>query len=373
MRSYIVVISPSYGGAEKRFFDIFRSLRDDGLDVVMIAPSSLVQRLVADHQDLSNLATALIPVEMPRWSRVGFIRRWFRLLRTLPPRSRFHYPMSCLWPLHWGRADRISMSVTECSEVPGPFASNRNGKWTWFSFFFVERIDVLSPGILSGMATYRAFGKMSLTPGGTFVATPEDSAVLKAPTVVLLSRLVAKKGIDDLLDVLPQVWVVLRCRVPKGFSFQIAGYGPLEEHVVSRVAALYDSGVPIAFLGYADAGVLLPRVAVVLSMQEVTNYPSRVVAEALTSGCAVVVRNSGDSAQFGCDLPGLVYCRQILEPQELGQQISQLLNHVCGDPQYSREISESAMRKFSSKACINYFRGILTREATAEVKRGSWS
>ncbi len=373
MRSYIVLISPSYGGAERRFFDIFWSLRDDGLDVVMIAPSSLVQRLIADHQDLPNLATAFIAVELPRWSRMGFIGRWFRLLRTLPPGSRFHYPMSCLWPLHWGRADRISMSVTECSEVPGPFACNRNGKWTWFSFFFVERIDVLSPGILSGMATYRAFRKMSLTPGGTFVATLQNSAVSKTPTVVLLSRLVAKKGIDDLLDVLPQVWAVLSGRVPKGFSLQIAGYGPLEDHVVSRVAALFDSGVPIAFLGYADPSALLSRVAVVLSMQEVTNYPSRVVAEALTSGCAVVVRNSGDSMQFGSDLPGLVYCRQILEPQELAQQISQLLNDVCGDPQYSRKISELAIRKFSSKACINYFYDILSREAMAEGKRGSGS
>src|SRR6185312_1644365 len=97
------------------------------------------------------------------------------------------------------------------------------------------------------------------------------------------------------------------------FEFRIAGYGPLQEHIAQRVAFLAGAGVPIAFIGYAAADALLPATAVVLSMQEVTNYPSRVVAEALMAGCAVVVRDTGDSREFGSDLPGLVYCSAHLD------------------------------------------------------------
>lgn len=359
MRSYIVVVSPSYGGAEKRFFDIFRSLRSEGSDVVMIAPSSLVQRLVADHAEQPELASAMIAIELPVWSRKAFIGGFRRLLSTLPRGSNFHYPMNCLWPLHVGRGDRVAMSVTNCVNVPGPSAGNHTGLWSWLSFFFVDQIDVLSPAILAQMGGYRMARKMSLTPGGTFLEAPARSSQQRQPTVVLLSRLIAKKGIDDLLDVLPQVWAALRERAPAGFGFEIAGYGALQEHLVGRIQALARDGVPVSFVGYADATVLLSRSAVALSMQEVTNYPSRVVAEALVSGCGVIVRNTGDSMEFGENVHGLFYCNAQLDAAQLSVLIATLVDRVIGDDHYSELITATAIEKFCSKSTVNYFRHLL--------------
>jgi len=363
MPSYIVVVSPSYGGAEKRFFDIFRSLRAQGTDVVMIAPSTLTERLLADHDNPPELASAMLSLDLPAWSRKCFIAGFRRLLSTLPRGSRFHYPMNCLWPLHLGRGDRVTMSVTNCVKVPGPSAANHTGLWTWLSFFFVDRVDVLSPAILSQMGRYRMARKMSLTPGGTFLEAVAPSGQPRRPTVVLLSRLIPKKGIDDLLDVLPQVWAALRDRAPSGFGFEIAGYGPLQEHVVERVDALARSGVPVSFVGYADATELLSRSAVALSMQEVTNYPSRVVAEALVSGCAVIVRNTGDSMQFGDDVPGLAYCAAALDPAELATLLADRVNRVVADDGFSIRIAAAALDKFSSKASVAYFHAMLIGDA----------
>lgn len=362
MSSYIVIVSPSYGGAEKRFFDIFRSLRAQGTDVVMIAPSTLTERLLADYDNPPELASAMLSLDLPAWSRRNFVFGFRRLLSTLPRGSRFHYPMNCLWPLHLGRGDWVSMSVTNCVKVPGPFAGNHTGLWTWLSFLFVERVDVLSPAILSQMARYRMARKMSLTPGGTFVEALAPTGQPRRPTVVLLSRLIPKKGIDDLLDVLPQVWAALHACAPLGFGFEIAGYGPLQEQVVERVGALYRSGVPVSFVGYADAIELLSRSAVVLSMQEVTNYPSRVVAEALVLGCAVIVRNTGDSNQFGHDLPGVAYCAEALDPDELSHLILNLLTQVIADKEFSNKIARAANDRFCSNASIEYFRILLTED-----------
>lgn len=367
MSNYIVVVSPSYGGAEKRFFDIFRALRDQGEDVVLIAPSTLTERLLADHDKPPELASTMLSIDLPAWSRKNFIVSFRRLLSTLSRGSSFHYPMNCLWPLHLGRGDRVTMSVTNCVKAPGPSAGNHTGLWTWLSFFFVDRVDVLSPAILSQMGRYRMAQKMSLTPGGTFLEAVVPTGQPRRPTVVLLSRLIPKKGLDDFFDVLPQVWAALRNRAPLGFGFEIAGYGPLQEHVVERVGALSRSGVPVSFVGYADAIELLSRSAVALSMQEVTNYPSRVVAEALVLGCAVIVRNTGDSMQFGDDVPGLTYCAATLDPAELATLLADRVNSIVADDGFSTLIATAAFDKFSSKDSIAYFRAMLIGD-TAQLQ-----
>lgn len=368
MRSYIVIVSPSYGGAEKRFFDIFTCLRRSGEDVVLIAPSNLVDQLKADHQDRHDVLAALAPVAMGAWSRLEFVRRFRKLLQTLPRGCSFHYPLNCLWPLHLGRGDKVSMSVTDCTRVPGFFGGTRTSLWTWLAFFFVARIDILSPAIFSALRRYRTAKKMSLTPGGTFLVPSPPAAWRRFPTVVFLGRLISDKGVDDFLDVLPDVWPLLRERASQDVSFQIAGYGSLQEHVATRVAALARSGVPIVFVGYAVASELLASAAVLLSMQESTNYPSRVVAEALIAGCGAIVRDTGDSREFGHDLPGLVYCHARLDARELADQLALLLDRIMLEPGFSDVVRNTALAKFSSKHCIDYFRDVMSLASSSGLR-----
>jgi glycosyltransferase involved in cell wall biosynthesis len=357
--TYIVVVSPSYGGAEKRFFDIFRAMRQQGADVQLIAPSSLTVRLLEGRPNEPDLAAAVIPVPLERWKPFEFVARYRQLLRTLPRGSNFHYPMNCLWPLHIGRGDKVTMSVTNCVQPPGASLADRTRFWSWLSFFFVRRIDVLSPAILSGMAGYRTASKMSLTPGGTFIESmPPPATQIREPTAVLLTRLVPGKGLDDFLDVLPDAWQQLQHRVPADFTFRVAGYGPLQDHVVARISALAAVGIPIEFIGYADASILLPTVSIALSMQEATNYPSRVVAEALVAGCSVIIRDTGDTRQFG-QLPGLRYCGEILTAEEFADNIVSELGEIASDPEYCASIQKAALERFGAKASVDYFIQIL--------------
>lgn len=355
MRHYIVLVSPSSGGAEKRFFDIYTSLRREGVDIGLIAPSSLVKQFQADHSDRADVLPHLLAVPMQGWSRPVFVRRFRELLNSLPRGASFHYPLNCLWPAHLGRGDRVSMSVADCTSVPAPLSRQRTSVWAWISFFFVARIDVLSPAIHSAMRGYRRAPRMSLTPGGTFVVPMPETGSLRRPTVVFLGRLVQGKGLDDLLDVLPSVWSHLQGRVSMGFGFEVAGYGPLQGHVEQRVQALQSMGVPVRFVGYAVAQDLLSSSSVLLSLQETTNYPSRVVAEALMSGCAVIVRDTGDSRAFGDDLPGLLYCAAQLRGDELADQLASLLARASE----ASQIREAARARFNSPAYLDYFRSLL--------------
>lgn len=358
-RHYIVLVSPSYGGAEKRFFDIFKALRADGLEVTILAASTLVDLLLQDYGDAFR--DALIPIEMPAgWSPKAFIANYRKLLRTLPKGSSFHYPMNCLWPLHIGRGDRVSMSVTNCIHLPRLRAPNRSAAWTWLSFFFTDAIDVLSPDIFARMRSYRTAPKMNLTPGGTFIDSSTIAVgITRRPVVAFLSRLVPLKGIDDWLDILEDLWSLIRGDVEPDFAFEIVGHGTLANHVVARVAELSARGVPVRYLGYAASAEYLPSATIVVSMQEVTNYPSRVVAEGLVSGCGVIVRETGDSNQFGTGQPGLSYCRPTLDIDEIGSQILDHFELLKQDAGYERAVKSAAIARFSAGSTTRYFRTIL--------------
>lgn len=358
MRSYIVLVSPSYGGAEKRFFDVFTALRRRGADVRLIGPSSLVDQLRADHPERADVFEAFVPLQLARWSRLAFIRALRHTLRSLAPGSHFHYPMNCLWPLHLGRGDRVSMSAVDCGRVPALWGGTLTSAWTWLSFFFVQRIDVLSPTILTAMRHYRAAGRMSLTPGGTFLIPPQPGTAERAPVAAFLGRLVPGKGVDALLDMLPRLWERLRHRIVDGFAFEIAGYGPLQREVDARVESLSSEGIPVKFIGYAHAHTLFARSAVMLSLQEPTNYPSRVVAEALMAGCSAIVRDTGDSREFG-ELPGLVYCKAQLDPDELADQLSSLCARTLHEAGFQQKMRDAALARFSARHYIDYYHDLI--------------
>jgi glycosyltransferase involved in cell wall biosynthesis len=365
VRRYIIISSPSYGGAEKRFFDVFTSLSRNGGDVIFVAPERLIQQLKLEHPDRGDVFNFLIGLPIDKWSRLAFVLALRRLLRTISKGASYHYPLNCLWPLHLGRGDHVSMSMVDCTRVPALFGGTVASAWSWLSFFFVEKIDVLSPSIFEAMQRYSTAPKMSLTPGGTYIVRSNTRVVCKEPSVVFLSRLIPGKGVEDFLSVLPKICNDLRERGSLRMTFQIAGYGSLEPWVIGRVAELTEMGIPISFIGYATADELFTVSSVVLSMQDITNYPSRVVAEALMAGCGVIVRDTGDSRKFGNDVTGLLYCGEQLDAQELARQIELLLGRVLSEVGFQELVRRAARDKFSSNQYIDYFRCLMTRNTVS--------
>src|SRR4029078_10130299 len=85
----------------------------------------------------------------------------------------------------------------------------------------------------------------------------------------------------------------------------------------------------------------------------------RVVAEALMAGCAVIVRDTGDSREFGSDLPGLVYCRPRLDAAEIADPLPPLVGRVVSVPAFAQELSRAARARFGGTRYVQYFRGIV--------------
>lgn len=354
VQGYFVIASPAYGGAERRFLDIFLAMRSAGHRVVFVAPSLLIDKLYADGLLEAGGRSDVVSIPLKKWNPLRFIRQWSRILRTIPRGCSFHYPMNCLWPLHILRGDRVTMSITNCISPPAFQLRNRTGLWTRLSMVAADRVDVLSPAIFKCLSLSEQSAKLSLTPGGTFIGEFPVIKTERRSLVGFLGRFVPFKGIDDWLDILPEL---RRSLIERGYpeiGFAMAGYGPLQDHVAQRVDELRRKGVNIELRTAVAATEFLPSLAVTVSMQEVTNYPSRVVAEALISGSGVLVRDTGDSRNFG-DLDGLEYCPSTLDPEIVAEKLVRLVDEVMTISGRSDQISYNARLHFGASATISYF------------------
>jgi glycosyltransferase involved in cell wall biosynthesis len=359
IKSYIVIPSPSYGGAEKRFFDIFVALRRQGSCISLIAPDQLIDAFIRDYKDRDDVFSYLLPVPIKKWSRSRFIFELYKTLRNIPNGQNYHYPINCLWLLHIGRSDRVTMTVADCKRPPRLLGGTVNSVWTWLSFFFVEKVDILNPDIFSAMQGYLAAPKMDLTPQGTYILPPKKISSIKEPKIVFLGRLVPDKGIKELLTLIPEIWRNLCKKRKANFKFEIAGYGNLESYVMDSVRVLCQAGIPISYVGFKNSHEFFASASIVLSVQRGTNYPSRIVPEALMAGCGVIVRDSGDSRRFGENIPGLLYCSEELETKELAAQIENLFCRINYEAHFQDSIRDFASARFSNQETITYFSDIM--------------
>ncbi len=353
--SYIVLGSGSVGGCERRFFDIYKAMRARGYAIGLICPSPLLERL--SGQKCEDADGSIIEIPMRNWRSGDYLRDLHAAIKKIPRGTAFHYPINCLWPLHLGRGDRVTMSIVDCHHVPKLLSIRKHDFWHAFSALIVSQVDVLSPTI------YRAFGgkgrkKLSLTPGGTSVEAFGPMPSCKGKNVSVITRLVPGKGVLEFLDILHDASLVLSSDYRQDVGFNIYGDGELADLVKTQVNRLSHSGVRIKFHGYVPMQKALAESTVVLSLQDVTNYPSRVVAESLMAGRSVLIRNTGDSREFG-DIPGTEYICGDLNFKDLASAIDRQLTALEADDQLPQKIHASAMRRFSMDVSVDYFSDLL--------------
>lgn len=350
---YISLVSTNIGGAEKRFFDIFRSLMDYNSDVFLVVSAALYEKLSITSKE------NIIVIGNSGDSLFKFTINYFKWLRTLKSvKASFHYPMNCLFFFHFFMPHKVSMSLTNCYFTPKLFTFKRSLIRQYISLFFVSRVDVLNPEIYSNISKFK-FTKFTLTPNGTYVYPDIIHLSEKRPLYGFIGRLISGKGLEEFLKKIPEIWEPLKFKVDKDFSFFIAGYGVLEKMVEDEVSNLQDMGIPIVFYGYRPAEELLKDARLVFSLQEKTNYPSRVVAEAMLNGCSVLVTDTGDSKSFGSFTYGLDYINPDLNPLEIANLILENENKYKNNFDHANKVREEGLQKFSSKEVLTYFLDIL--------------
>ena len=357
---YIPLITNGVGGAERRFADIANAMIIEGYPIKIVAPARVSTELIAGS---SLKAESVISLGDPEDSFARYLKTYYKWVRHLSsPELAFHYPLNPPPFIHFRKSHWVTASITDSTPPTGRFnpckASLRNP--TILSR--AKRVDVLNPSVAKKLAEMYPWSesKLTITPNGTFVDPKNYRSADKRASVLLLSRMVPKvKGIEEFLDLIPQILQTINKDQQFTFCIEIAGSGSLENYVRGRVATLQAEGLSVEYLGFQDSATLLSGTAIVLSLQESNNYPSRVVAEALLSGCEVIIRDTGESRSFG-NLRGITYISANLDPGQIAAAIADayqaLTKSPGGEPSFIRK---SAKKAFSNSQVAHYMADIM--------------
>ncbi|KLN65589.1 glycosyltransferase [Vibrio sp. VPAP30] len=350
MSKYLVIASPSIGGAERRFFDIFKSMNKNKEDIYLVAPSSLLQKLDNNYK----LNDKIISIELARWSYVMFcFQFYFGVVSKSSKDDTFHYPLNPPFFLHYFPIRKFSISYCYCYAKPKISLKSIGLSFQRIAGVFASKVDVLSPAVYDELK--KSDKKFSLTPGGSFVDAADFNTDGKKNDVAIISRLEHGKGIDTyikIVELLKSAELDLVQPLPK---FRIYGEGTLKQRVENKVSDLSNRGVEVTYNGFASPQEILSESGVVFSLQTTTNYPSRVVVESLLSGSQVIVLNSGDTQEFG-QVVGLHYLNEDLS------NLVEVFNAVSIEKMSTgikKDISEQAKVKFNSPSYLEYYKRVM--------------
>jgi glycosyltransferase involved in cell wall biosynthesis len=363
LKKFIVIPSLSIGGAEKRFFDIFAALYSSkSTDYYLILPKSLEVKLSQQVKIPHDIAKNIIALGSESDNLLKFCLNYAIWLWDNSSKGmHFHYPLNSLFPLHFFSNHHVTISLTNCYYPPAFFSLSRSLIRQRIAMFFAKRIDVLNSSIYEQLNDKLFFSKnkLSLTPGGTFVNPSFYNFIQKKPKVAIISRLIDGKGVIEFLELIPSIWDKISNEVDNEFSFSICGDGVLADKVEAMICQLKLNGIPINYHGFVIPSHFLKDVSVVLSLQKVTNYPSRVVAESTLSGAHVLIRDSGDSRKFGIESEDLTYISKWLEPAEIAEKIIKQLRLFRNNPDRPNEIRRLGLNKYSSHNTAEYFHRLI--------------
>ncbi|MCG9579475.1 glycosyltransferase [Vibrio tubiashii] len=350
MSKYLVIASPSIGGAERRFFDIFKSMSKNKEDIYLVAPNLLLQKLDNSYK----LNEKIISIELTRWSYVLFcFKFYFGVVCKSSKDDTFHYPLNPPFFLHYFPIRKYSISYCYCYAKPKISLKSIGLSLQRIAGVFASKIDVLSPAVYDEVK--KSDKKFSLTPGGSFVDAANFNTNGKKNDVAIISRLEHGKGIDTyikIVEMLKSAELDLELPLPK---FRIYGEGSMKSWVEKEVSHLSNKGVEITYHGFATPQQILSESGIVFSLQTTTNYPSRVVAESLLSGSQVIVLDSGDTQEFG-QVVGLHYLNEDLS------NLVEVFNAVSIEKistGLKKDISERAKVKFNSPSYLEYYKRVM--------------
>ncbi|UWH26748.1 glycosyltransferase [Aeromonas veronii] len=351
MKKYIVIPSGGIGGAEKRFFDIFTEMRKIDKNIFLVLPYCLMERLV-NGLDCTSV-DGVIVLDVKSWSPLRF---FFLLYKNVIIKSRrddsFHYPLNPPFFLHFYPLRRFSISFCYCVALPKFSLTQKGICLQWLASFFASKIDILNKNLFEKFQHTHPYlsEKSSLTPGGTFLSPFRGDIIERSYDFVFIARLEPSKGLQKLFEIMPIINDSFR---HEPVSFHIFGEGSLETFLRTELKKLTDNGINVFYHGYTDSSAVLPITKTVLSLQEITNYPSRVVGEALACGCEVIILDVGDSRAFGEHL-GIYYL-----DEDFGN-LQRLIDVVrLTDLRKRKFISEQSKMRYSSRSYIDYYFNII--------------
>lgn len=227
-----------------------------------------------------------------------------------------------------------------------------------------DRIDCLYPSATESLQRRFPMCRVTTTPcPGTLldVFVPAE----KKKVIAFVSRWVEVKNVRLFFD---SVLAIEEDLYQAGYIVQLCGKssdGQMEEYIARRLASARHPEI-IHCPGFIKPETVLPEAELFLSLQDINNYPSQSLLEAISSGCYIIASDEGDTRrivkpEFGtcCKLSVPSVAKSILEYLKISQE----------DKMKAVEAARSfALENFHIETSAAYYADI-AREAAATKKQ----
>lgn len=298
-------------------------------------------------------------LDINKWSFLKLTYHFAKFfIKNAKAKDHFHYPLNPLFVFHLFSNTSYSISLCHSSNLPSFKSKSKGLIIQRTSLKWAKNIDILNASLFKkfSYAFSKYIPKSSITPGGTYIRKINLEKNIKKDKFIFISRLTKGKGVERFLKLAPEINTYIKENYCISVPFFIFGEGILNKLVKERVSYLKLTGMDINYGGFIAVETILPSTKCIFSMQDETNYPSRIIAEALSYGCNVIASDVGDTREFG-KLKGLFYYSTT---NELFKSIDEVMNKKFN----IKEISDSAIVRFSSQNYIDYFYRIFNEDAS---------
>ena len=287
------------GGAERRFFRLFNFMAGQGQDIHLftsgagaIACEALGIRLTGRKVHFLDSDAASKSRLSSHWAAISWVLALVRTVRREKIRH-LHFgqnpgAQTFLYALLSRFACPFSVSLVD--SVKDYQRNRRERMYARVTFRHCTKVDCLSEQIRSDALEFTGRKdpqKFRVAPCSFTEPRPPVAGIARDIDVSLISRMVSRKGHMLLKEAL----VMLADAGLRGIVVHVCGSGPLEAQLRKEFAAIEGQQVHVHF--EKDPFGILARSKVSLSLQDIENYPSQSLLEAMTCECAIVATDVG--------------------------------------------------------------------------------
>lgn len=335
-------IDKVYGGAERRLCRILNEVHKDPkyeTKMFLVGEQFNIDRFV-QNEDISSFPIHAFPNEISCFFRLLLERKaiiWFFNV------NHIGFMLSL-----FGKRGLL-LTVANIYLAMGKYVNQRQANMFQVLCKRVSWIDCLYPSTTMGFRK-----KLSITPC-PFTKLDKYSPAQKSRCIVFSARLIKGKNVELCLEAIKKIYKQIRER---GFIVKICGDGYLRPQVEAFVQE--NNMTDLVFvLGQCDMTQILPESMIFLSLQDVTNYPSQVLLESISTGNYIVATNTMDTKQI---LDDSFSCCVEQNVNSIAEGIIYAIDKVLADTdrQYVKDARVFAEKRFNIDNSVEYFKRLFT-------------
>lgn len=356
------------GGAERRFFRLFHYLRKNGFNIYLCTSAEGAEACKALGINLDQEGTYILPGIRASASRMMqywiLVRRTVSLIRWLRREKIQH--------LHFGSNPGAStflyapfsgfacpFSVSLVDSIKDYQRNWRERLYVVVTAAFATAIDCLSILIKKDLCTFlgqRYSGKLKVAPCSFTESRVPEAVVARDIDVSMIARMIDCKGHGLLRKALAE----LTSPDCSGLVVYVCGSGPLESRIRRDFAAITNQRLRIQY--EKDPFRILLKSKVFVSLQDVDNYPSQSLLEAMACGCAIIATDVGLTRQLLSE-----DCAILIRPEPT--VLAETLRRVLTNPTLRYTLGENARRVVTTQQTIERFADYFIREVIGTAAR----